>query len=417
VEGDFIPEQALEKIEQVDAADLVVGVLADLDQETVATVHEALRTLHGDLRIVVLSSVVLSSDGNSVRSQTDSAGAGNGPRLSVVPWPSITPDASGAPMLSISTAYQSIFAAGERLGARAGCIIASNLEGATPQWVRQLMQPLLESEFDLVAPYYTRRKFEGLLNSSIICPLIRSLYGKRIQNPLGPDLGFSRALFGVLGSDRNANRIHPLASLGPVAICDNRRVCQVHVGPRLLPPTDWTNISSLLMQVLGPVFLAMERNAPCWQKTRGSVPVPEFGQPLATSPETATVDVDRLLNSFQLGVRDLQEIWGLVLPPATLLELRKLSRATKEQFQMPDELWARIVYDFALAHRLRTINREHLLRSMTPLYLGWAASYAKEVEAAQGAVVERRLERLSTAYEVSKPYLLARWRWPDRFNP
>lgn len=41
-------QQALEKIEQIDAADLVVGILANLDQETVATVHEALRTLHGD---------------------------------------------------------------------------------------------------------------------------------------------------------------------------------------------------------------------------------------------------------------------------------------------------------------------------------------------------------------------------------
>ncbi len=84
---------------------------------------------------------------------------------------------------------------------------------------------------------------------------------------------------------------------------------------------------------------------------------------------------------------------------------------------MPDELWARIVYDFALAHRLRTINREHLLRSMTPLYLGWAAGYAREVEAAEEAAVERRLECLSNAYEVSKPYLVSRWRWPDRFNP
>ena len=348
----------------------------------------------------------------------DSASSGKGPWLSVVPWPLIGPDASAAPMQSISTAYQSIFAAGGKLGARAGCIIASKLEAPNPQWVCQLMQPVLEAEFDLAAPYYARRKFDGLLNTSIISPLIRCLYGKRIQNPLGPDLGFSRALFGTFpGSDRNANQLHPLASLAPVAICDNLRVCQVHVGPRILPPTDWTNISSLLVQALGPVFVAMERNAACWQKARGSVAVSGFGEPLAAPHESATVDVNRLLNSFQLGIRDLQEIWGLVLPPATLLELRKLARVTPEQFKMPDELWARIVYDFALAHRLRTINREHLLRSMTPLYLGWAAGYAKEVEAEEGAAVERRLERLSTAYEVSKPYLVSRWRWPDRFNP
>jgi glucosylglycerate synthase len=413
VEGDFVPQQALEKIEQIHAADLVVGILANLDQESVATVHEALRTLHGNLRIVILW-----GDASSVQAHAGSGSSGKGPQLTFVPWQPIGADTSGTPMQSISAAYLSLFAAGKRLGAQAGCIIASKLEGVTPQWVYHLMQPVLETGFDLAVPYYARRKFEGLLNVSIISPLIRCLYGKRLQNPLGPDLGFSRALFEMLsGSDGNAHRIHPLAALAPVAICDNLRVCQVHVGPRILPPTDWANISSLLVQALGPVFLAMERNAACWQKTRESIPVSGFGEPQTASHDAATVDVNRLLDSFQLGNRDLQEIWGLVLPPGTLLELRKLSRSTPEQFQMPDELWARIVYDFALAHRLRTINREHLLRSMTPLYKGWAAGYAREVEAAEEAAVERRLECLSNAYEVSKPYLVSRWRWPDRFNP
>src|ERR1700734_1513580 len=91
-----------------------------------------------------------------------------------------------------------------------------------------------------------------------------------------------------------------------------------------------------------------------------------------------------MMESFQLGVRDLQEIWGLVLPPSTLLELRKLARLPSEQFRMPDELWVRIVYDFALAHRLRTINRDHLLKSMTPLYLAWVSSYAHDLDTAEG---------------------------------
>jgi len=414
VEGDVVVQQhALGKIEDLDAADLVVGILADLDQETAATVYEALRTLQGDLRIAILSTNV-----GSVQADPDWVSSRKGPLLSVVPWPATGPDASNAPMQSISAAYQSILTAGEMLGARAGCIIASKFEVVRPHWICQLVQPVLETGFDLAIPQYPRRKFEGLLNSSIISPLIRCLYGKRIQNPLGPDLGFSRALFEVLGgSDRNAPRIHPLASLAPVAICGQLRVCQVHIGPRILPSTDWTNISSLLVQALGPVFLAMERNAACWQKTRGSIPVSGFGEPSAAPQESETIDVNRLVNSFQLGIRDLQEIWGSVLPPTTLLELRKLARSSSEQFQMPDELWARIVYDFALAHRLRTINREHLLRSMTPLYLGWAAGYAREMETANEGEVERRLERLSNAYETSKPYLVSRWRWPDRFSP
>jgi hypothetical protein len=118
-----------------------------------------------------------------------------------------------------------------------------------------------------------------------------------------------------------------------------------------------------------------------------------------------------------LGARDLIEIWRLVLPTATLFELGKLSRLAAERFRIPDELWVRIVYDFALGHRLRTISRDHLLGAMTPLYLGWVASYALESESSSAVNVEQRLEQLALAYEAAKPYLVSRWRWPDRFNP
>jgi len=138
VEGE-VQQHALEQIEDLAAADLVVGILADPDQETATTVYEALRTLPGDLRIAILS-----SDAGSVQADPDSVSARKGPQLSVVPWPGTGPDASSAPMQSISAAYQSIFTAGEVLGARAGCIIASKLEVFSPQWVCRLMQPVLE---------------------------------------------------------------------------------------------------------------------------------------------------------------------------------------------------------------------------------------------------------------------------------
>jgi hypothetical protein len=123
-----------------------------------------------------------------------------------------------------------------------------------------------------------------------------------------------------------------------------------------------------------------------------------------------------MVESFQRGFQNLQEVWSLILPPATLLELKKLTRLTSDHFRLSDELWARIIFDFALGHRLRVINRDHLLRAITPLYLAWVASYALEVQAASTAAVERRVEQLCVAYETQKPYLLSRWRWPDRFS-
>ena len=134
-------------------------------------------------------------------------------------------------------------------------------------------------------------------------------------------------------------------------------------------------------------------------------------------PDPQPIDPQPILDSFLLGSKNLDEVWRLIVPPNSLLELRRLTRLPSEQFRMPDDLWASVVYDFALAYRLRTISRGHLLGALTPLYLGWVASYVREVSTLSNAAAEQRLEQLARAWEEKKPYLLSRWRWPDRFNP
>ena len=417
MEVDSVSQPPKQTAEQIGSADLVVGILADSGAGDLATTVEALRTISGAPRIVLLRNQT------DPKAETPPADASETPSsVSILPWNAQASGTLATPVENASAGYASIFAMADKLGARGCCIIASNLEDASPHWMTQLAEPLLDLGSDMVAPCYAGRKFEGLLNHSIISPLTRSLYGKRIQNPLGPDLGVSRRLIqNVLGADQNGksttNGLYLLASLAPAASSGDFQVHQAYLGSRVYPPFDWTNVSSLLSEILGPIFLAIEKNAARWQRVRNSTPVEILNRRPSVAQSTRSVEVGRLLNSFQLGVRDLLEIWGLVLPPATLLELKKLSRLTVEEFRMPDETWVRIIYDFALAHHLQKINRDHLLKSLTPLYLGWVASYAREVEAFDSASVSQRLERLALAYEADKPYFISRWRWPDRFNP
>jgi hypothetical protein len=238
---------------------------------------------------------------------------------------------------------------------------------------------------------------------------------------MGPDFGLSgKLLQRILGQDsaRRAGSAHNiLAAISSAAACGGFQVCESHLGVRTQRPTDWGNLSTLLAEVLGATFVDMEGRAAHWQSIRGSKILPRFGLPEPSPPDGGTVDVRGMIESFQLGTQNLQDVWGLILPPTTLLELKRLSRLPDDQFRIPDHLWVRIVYDFALGHRLRTISRDHLLRSITPLYLGWIASYALEMQTAGPAEVDSRLERLSKAYEDNKSYLVSRWRWPDRFNP
>ena len=348
--------------------------------------------------------------------------ATGGERSPIVSFCSLPlPGPAETPLQSISNAYRRVFAVGSKLGVRACAVIASGDHQATREWIYRLIQPVVDLGFDFVAPCYARQKMEGLLNRNILSPLHRALYGEQLENPMGPDFGLSgklvQRILGQESSPRSGSERNMMAAISSVAACGGFQACESHLGVRAQSPTDWGNLSTLLAEVLGATFIEMEGRAAHWQSIRGSKILPRFGSPETSPPDTGTVDVHGMIESFQLGIQNLQDVWGLILPPTTLLELKRLSRLPDDQFRIPDHLWVRIVYDFALGHRLRTISRDHLLRSITPLYLGWIASYALEMQTAGPAEVDLRLERLSKAYEDNKSYLVSRWRWPDRFNP
>ncbi|MEO8070007.1 MAG: hypothetical protein ABI652_01285 [Acidobacteriota bacterium] len=145
--------------------------------------------------------------------------------------------------------------------------------------------------------------------------------------------------------------------------------------------------------------------------------MPTSGKAAPLPDEPRTVGVNSMIESFRIGVLNLQEVWARLLPPATIIELRSLARLGVGEFRMSDRLWAHIVFDFALGYRLRNISRDHILGAMTPLYLAWAASFVLELATADARAAGERVEQLCVAYETEKPYLVARWRWPDRFNP
>jgi hypothetical protein len=414
MELDALPQPALEQIQRVQGADLVVGMLLPGDEKqpaaAAAMVRQALGTFPRPPRAVL----VVDDDAGPSRVEDEQSLSVLFCRLSGSPAASVSPQ-------NIISAYQTIFGISRIIGVRACTVIASELQTVTPMWIDRLARPALDLEFDLVAPRYARNKWEGLISRSILSPLMRALYGKRLQNPLGPDFGISAKLLQSILEDeagaRNSSYGPPPASVVSSALRANLQICEAQVGERQIPPFDWMNLSSLLAQILGPVFSDMERNAVLWQRVRGSQAVPAFGRVEVAPQEGGPVDAGRLIDSFHLGAGNLEDIWSLVLPPTVLLEIRKLARMPPAQFRMSDDVWVSIVYDFALAHRVRNINRDHLLRSFTPLYLGWIAGYALEMQTATPLEAEARLDRLAQAFEAGKPYLVSRWRWPDRFNP
>src|SRR5712691_5666278 len=159
----------------------------------------------------------------------------------------------------------------------------------------------------------------------------------------------------------------------------------------------------MVAQTLGGVLTVMDRHDDLWREVHGSEPLPAVGEALLPSTEPRLVDVDRMLSAFALGLRDLTPVWEHVLAPETLGDVLSLETADAAGFRFPDDLWARVVYDFALGHHYSVIHREHLLRSLVPLYLGRTAAYVLAGDRS-AAASEAAVEAVARAFERQKPY-------------
>jgi glucosylglycerate synthase len=336
------------------------------------------------------------------------------------------PPALPAPGAWVLTAadFLNTFKLAEQYSASACLLLGSEAQSLTPDALRSLADAVLRdgsiAGADLAVPRYDLGPRDGLVNSAILYPTSRAIFGTRPRFPLAIDLGLSLRM-----AERLATAAQRFTAMGqneallwPVAesAIAGFSLIEVPTGTRAIPHPDNADLNSVLARVTASLFADIEARAAFWQRSRVAQPSgrPSPLPPLPADP-FAGLDIQPMLDSFRLAYTSLYEIWSLVLPPNSLLGLKRLALADPKTFRLPDALWARIVYDFLLAFRLRTLNRGHLLGALTPLYLGWVASHI--LYCRSGVHPERHIEELAQAFEFDKPYLVSRWRWPDRFNP
>jgi hypothetical protein len=420
-----VQQNTLQEPAALETAELVIGILSYNNAETIGPVVRATQTGLNSY-FPNTRSVLVHADGGSKDGTQGLALEGAVDKSSIVqvtyPVYPVHKLLSGYTIPGRGNAVRAVFEAAEKFGVKSCAVVDSNVRDLKPEWVQALVRPVLEDGFDFVSPYYLRHKYDGLILNGIIYPLIRALYGRRTHQPIGGDLAFSARLIahymGESEWDTDLSGAGVDVWLTTQAMSDSFRLAQIRWEPRILVQSEpASELSTILAQILGPIFSEVNRTASVWQRIRGSEPVTTIGDDSWSIPQPSPIDFHPMIESFRLGYQNLQDIWRLVLPPATLLELKRMASRSDDSFHFEDTVWARTIYDFALAHRMRVMDRDHLLRALTPLYLGWVASYALQVRDYTAAEAHAQIETLCRAYESQKGYLISRWRWPDKFNP
>ena len=313
------------------------------------------------------------------------------------------------------SAFRRIFEIAREQRAKACAVVDSDLRSITPEWIELLVKPVLEEGYDYVSPYYLRHKYDGTITNTIVYPLTRALYGKRIRQPIGGDFGFSGRLASFyLDKDvweSDVARFGIDIWMTTTALANGFGICQAYLGAKIHDAKDpGADLSAMLHQVVGSVFDLMEEYREMWSSVRGSVPVATYGFVYSVGLEPIKVNLDKMIEKFRLGVKELGPFYRTFLPADVLAAIGNLAaRPGREGFVYADDAWVRTVLGFALACHRKSASREHIIKSLTPLYLGKVASFVIETWDSGAEEVEGRLEDLCLAFEREKDRLIGTW--------
>jgi glycosyltransferase involved in cell wall biosynthesis len=413
-----LPPAAEARLEQLGSAELLVGIPSFNNARTIGHVVRAASAGLAK-HFPGLRAVIVNSDGGSRDGTTEAVTAAEFAEPATIlvshelgPVHKIVTPYDGVP--GKGSAFRTIFAIAERLGAEACAVVDADLRSITPEWIELLLGPVLERRFDFVAPLYLRHKYDGTITNSIVYPLTRALYGKDVRQPIGGDFGLSGRLAAHYLSksvwDTNVARFGIDVWMTTTALADDFRVCQAFLGAKIHDAKDpGTDLAAMFVQVVSSVFDLMGTYRARWAEVREAQDVPLFGFPHGVGLEPVHVNVERMRGIFRQAARDLAEIWEQALPGETLAGVIEVA-ASDDARPFPDSLWVRVVYDFAVAYARRTLHPDQLLASMVPLYLGRTASFVVQTADAAPEDVEAAIAALAAEYLRQKGYLLARWR-------
>jgi len=250
-------------------------------------------------------------------------------------------------------------------------------------WIKYFMEPLKDG-YDFVVPIYMRHKYDGTITNNIAYPMLRTLFGIRIRQPIAGDFAISGRLAECLLQESTWDEdIHNFGIdiwMTTLAMCRNFKVCQAFLGSTKThrPKDPASDLGPMFSQVVGTIFKLIKKFAYVWKHVQESRPSVIYGFGLGQSgvSEEVKVNTDLLHKSFIQGFEDYGHIWQQVLMPSNMQVVQRLSEVDPEQFHYEDDEWVRVLFDFALASIFnKQIENEKLLEALIPLYYSCTLSF------------------------------------------
>ena len=243
--------------------------------------------------------------------------------------------------------------------------------------------------------------------------MARTLYGCAVREPYPADFAFS----GELGSqflsqdiwNQEQGRRGTELWMTLWAAIGKRKLVQSFLGTKTRREDAPSDLVAAMRETAGTLFISLDTYSALWHLTPELLEVPCLGCEPSISDGPSRLNRKRLYDMFTFGVKELDPVFLSILTSPTHDELKRLAGLPEEKFTYSGELWARTVYEFAIAFHKAIIGRDHIVQALVPLFRGRAHTFLTQNRDSSAEQMESKIDLLCKEFEQEKPHLTELW--------
>jgi hypothetical protein len=333
--------------------------------------------------------------------------------------------------LGHGSAVAAILDAALALDARAIIILDSQTQTITPHWIAGLAHLVLENKADLVMARYRWHWADSTINDLLLYPLFRALWGQSLRHPAAPDFALGPTLAAAL-LDKDVWETEVAAWglppwLSTYALLNGYRVAQSALGEKrgLNPPhqLDRREVRRREAQFIGQfqhlmsvMLRLVQLYRPAWANTETFDSLSTLTQFATPAPNGIMIpnpnleqELTPLLDKLALGWMEHRTLWQDILTADNLAWLEALAALPPDRFYFPGDLWAQIIYDFAVVFNKGEGDPFQVVNSLLPIFYGRLAAFWQEVAGLSIVGYEGTVAAQAVEFEENRSYLTKRW--------
>jgi len=304
----------------------------------------------------------------------------------------------------------------KKAGARITIVVDADIRSITPEWIKYLGYPVKEG-YDLVTPLYSRHQFDGTITNHLCYPLVFSLTGLNVRQPIGGDFAFSPGLCSYWLEQAWDDMVRQYGIdvfMSLNALFGNFKICQAGLGTkihnasnpklgRMFEEVVYTLFSTLIKYRCEWLDARLKENSNIfWQTSVRRIEC--YGPEKLMETQSLDIDILKLKQDCRNEYKKYHKLVNEYLSPYAYKKIDNMFNM--DNYDMDIMLWSQMVYGllFLFDGASEKIKGE-IINALKPLFFARSLTFDYQTWHYSIAFAEEEVESEAMAFLSQKPYL------------